>query len=380
MLKLTRSNAKILTIAMIFLAFILSACVQAQPAAPAAQEEEPAAASEESAAPAEQLTIGVAMRTETQPRWRFDVASMEQRAEELGNIELLVQWPADDPILQTSQVENLLTQGIDALIIVPVDDRAVIPLVDKAHEVGVPILAYDVAIPDADVDYFLTRDNREVGRLQVQGALDFAPPNADDPPKYALIKGDPGNNVARELAEVYEQMLQPLADAGEIELVADQWHENWSGELALKTVENALAANDDDVQAFITSNDSMAVGVAQGVQGRGLEGKVYISGLDADVANDRLIVEGVIERSIWTRIDEMGRRAVDAAVALAQDQEAAADGTTNNGFKDVPSAFIAVEAVTADNMCQWITQGAPEGWVTIEDVYVDVPVPEGCEE
>ncbi|MEQ8966637.1 MAG: substrate-binding domain-containing protein [Azospirillaceae bacterium] len=323
------------------------------------------------------VTIGVAMRTQTQPRWAFDVASMEQRAEELG-AELRVQWANDDPIRQSSQVENLLSQGVDALILVPVDDRAASTLVAKAAESDVPTLAYDIAIPDADVAFFLTRDNREVGRLQVQGALDFAPPNADDPPGYVLIKGDPDNNVARELAAVYEEMLTPLAEAGEIEIVADQWHENWSGQSALETAENALAANDDDVQAFVTSNDGMAIGVVQALQGRDMAGEAYVSGLDADVPNDRLIVEGVIDRSVWTMIDEMGARAVEAAVALATGVEPEADGMTNNGFGDIPSAFIEVVPVTADTMCQWIREVAPEGWVTVEDVYVNVDPPADC--
>lgn len=325
----------------------------------------------------EGITIGVAMRTQTQPRWAFDVASMQARADEIG-AELQVQWANDDPLRQSSQVENLLSLGVDALIIVAVDDRAAGSLVTKALESEVPVIAYDIGIPDADVAYFLTRDNAKVGQLQVEGALEFAPPNADNPPNYVLIKGDPDNNVARELAAVYEEMLQPYIDAGEVNVVADQWHENWAGQAALETAENALSVNDDDIDAFITSNDSMAIGVAQAVSGRGLGGEAYISGLDADVPNDRLIVEGVISRSVWTRIDIMGARAVDAAVLLAKGEVPPADGVTPNGFGDIPSAFVEVQAVTADNMCEWITSVAPEGWVTVEDVYADVPVPDGC--
>ncbi|MGF1625342.1 MAG: substrate-binding domain-containing protein [Alphaproteobacteria bacterium] len=325
----------------------------------------------------EGIVIGVAMRTQTQPRWAFDVASMQARADELG-AELQVQWANDDPLAQSSQVENLLSLGVDALIIVAVDDRAAGSLVTAAAESDVPVIAYDIGIPDADVAYFLTRDNAEVGRLQVQGALEFAPPSADNPPNYVLIKGDPDNNVAREIAAVYEEMLQPLADAGEINIVADQWHENWAGQAALVTAENALSAHDDNIAAFITSNDSMAIGVAQAVRGSGLEGQAYISGLDADVTNDRLIVEGVISLSVWTRIDVMGERAVDAAVMLAKGEEPPADGVTPNGFGDIPSAFVTVQAVTADNMCEWITSVAPDGWVSVEDVYVEVEVPADC--
>lgn len=326
---------------------------------------------------AKTITIGVAMRTQTQPRWRFDVASMQQRADELG-VKLLVQWANDDPTRQAAQVENLLSQGVDALILVPVDDRAATALVGKAKESNVPVIAYDITIPNAPVKFFLSRDNRKVGQLQVEGALAFAPPDAANPPSYVLIKGDPDNNVARDLAEVYQEMLKPLADAGKIKIVADQWHKNWSGEAALKTAENALAAQNDKIAAFITSNDGMALGVVQALKGRGLAGKAYVSGLDADVPNDRLIVEGVIARSVWTKIDLMGRAAVDAAVALAKGETPAANGKINNGYGDIPADLVEVVPVTADNMCDWILKVAPKGWVTAKDVYVNAKPPAAC--
>jgi D-xylose transport system substrate-binding protein len=323
------------------------------------------------------ITIGVAMRTETQPRWKFDVASMQKKADELGAT-LLLQWAADDPLRQSSQVENLLNQGVSALIICSVDDRAAGQLVAKAKDANVPVVAYDITIPNADVAYFCTRDNRKVGEIQAEGALKFAPPDASHPPNYVLIKGDPDNNVARELSDVYNEKLKPLADAGKIHIVADQWHKNWSGEAALKTAENALSAQNDNIQAFVTSNDSMAIGIAQAVKARNLAGKTYISGLDADVANDRLIVDGVINVSVWTKIDEMGQRAVEAAVALAQGKTPPSDTTINNGFKKVPTALIKVLGVDKENMCDWITHIAPPGWVTARQVYVDVAPPPDC--
>src|SRR5437879_2992234 len=106
------------------------------------------------------VVIGVAMKTETQPRWRFDLASMQKEAKVMG-AKLLVQWANDDPLKQDLQVENLLSQGVQALIIVPVDDKAARSLVKKAHDFDVPIIAYDVAIPNSAVDYFVTRDNRD---------------------------------------------------------------------------------------------------------------------------------------------------------------------------------------------------------------------------
>ena len=120
------------------------------------------------------ITIGVAMRTQTQPRWRFDVASMQARADELG-VKLLIQWANDDPIKQASQVENLLSQNPDALIIVPVDSQAAGRIVRSAHEQNVPVIGYDIGVSTTKLDYFLMRNNDRVGELQSQGALKMSP-------------------------------------------------------------------------------------------------------------------------------------------------------------------------------------------------------------
>jgi len=132
------------------------------------------------------------------------------------------------------------------------------------------------------------------------------------------------------------------------------------------------------VQAFITSNDGMATGVAQAIKERNLIGKTYLSGLDADVANDQLIVTGIQNMSVWTRIEKMGAQAADAAVALANKQKPKSDATRNNGKVDVPVQYVAVIAVNKDNMCEFITKIAPPGWVTLDQVYKDVPKPANC--
>jgi len=57
----------------------------------------------------------------------------------------------------------------------------------------------------------------------------------------------------------------------------------------------------------------------------------------------------------------------------------AANGKTNNGYADIPSALIEVVPVTADNMCEWILKVAPKGWVTAKDVYVNAKAPAACQ-
>lgn len=321
------------------------------------------------------VVIGVAMASKSQPRWAFDVAEMQKTAEGLG-AELRVRWAVTQTSEQMWQVETLIAQDIDALIVVAVDARAARRLVEDAKDANIPVIAYDRAIPDADIDYFVTRDNTLVGTLQVEAALKAAPPDASNPPTYALIKGDAGNVVAQDIAKVYEARLKPLADAGEIKIVSDQWHPGWSMLDARTTAEGALARG--DVNAFVVSNDTMALGVANAVLSLGLTDMPFISGLDADPANDHLIVQGVISMTVWTEIDRMAREAVQTAWALAKGETPASDTTTQDVAGDVPTGLIEVVPVTADTMCDWILNVAPDGWATVESVYGKLTPPDAC--
>ncbi|WP_159887985.1 sugar ABC transporter substrate-binding protein [Paenibacillus puerhi] len=310
------------------------------------------------------IRIGIAMKTEVQPRWKFDMQYMQEKADELG-AELVVQWANDDVSKQSNQVENLLSQGIDVLVIVPVSDKTG-PVVDKAKSAGVPVIAYDAMIQDSDIDLYVTRNNYKVGELQAQAALKYTGGKGN----FVLLKGDPATTVAQGIAKAYEDILKKDSN---IKIVAEQWHQNWSTERALKTAEDALSAQNDNIQAFISSNDGMAMGIAQAVKGRNLDGKVFISGLDVEVGSARLIAEGIQTMSVWTKLADGAQRTIEAAVQLAKGETPKSDETTNNGKKDVPTLAVDVMEVNKDNLCSFINEIAPSGWMTEKEVFVNVP-------
>jgi D-xylose transport system substrate-binding protein len=305
--------------------------------------------------------IAVAMKTQVQRRWAFDLAAMQREANALG-AKLIVQWANDNPTLQASQVENLLSQQPDALIIVPVDSEAAGRIVNSAQQAGVPVVGYDIGVSTAKLDYFVMRNNSLVGEIQAKGALKKAPNGT-----FALIKGDPGNDVAQLISKQYDKLLVQNKD---VKIVFNQFVRGWDPKLALSNAENVLSAQNDKVDGFVTSNDGMALGVAQALKGRNLAGKVYLSGLDADPSALQLIAQGVQTLSVWTDLDEQGSSAVKAAVALAKKQKPSISTTdVNLGAGPVPTHLVNVYAVTQDNLCQFINHDAPKGWVTADEVF-----------
>lgn len=170
------------------------------------------------AANAEDITIGLAMKTHTELRWKFDEEIMKDEAAKLG-VKLNFQWADNSPTTQASQFENLLSQKVNAIVIIPIDSAAAGRLIDEAHEQKVPVISYDVPVSSARLDFMVERNNAEVGVLQAKAALRFAPKG-----NYVLIKGDPGNSVAAIFGEGAEKILKPNKN---INIVYDQFMTNW---------------------------------------------------------------------------------------------------------------------------------------------------------
>jgi D-xylose transport system substrate-binding protein len=305
------------------------------------------------AAYADNTTIGVSMKTHTELRWKFDEAIMRDEAKKLG-VELNFQWAENSPTTQAAQFENLLSQQVKAIVIIPIDSAAAGRLIDEAHDQKVPVISYDVPVSSSKLDFMVERDNAQVGVLQANAALRFAPKG-----NYVIIKGDPGNNVAAMFGEGAENILKPNKD---VNIVYDQFMANWDQKGAQAVAENQLSAQNDNIAAFVTSNDGMGQGVAQAVIGRNLGGKIFISGLDADTASLRLIGQGIQTMTVWTDLEEEDRSAIRAAVALARGQKPEMSVVmTDDGKGAYPYHPIKVLEVNKANLCDFVTKIAPKG-------------------
>ncbi len=314
-----------------------------------------------------EITVGVSFRTQRQGRWPLELQAIENRAEELG-VEVVAQEANEDPQIQASQVENMLTQGIDVLILGAVDSGAAEALVAAAHNANVPVVAYDTPIDDPSLDYFVTRDNVAVGELQAEAALDF-----NDQGNWAIIKGDPSAGVAREIETGYENVLgQPIAE-GQITPVYNQYTAQWSSSTAQSTVENITTKYGDSVRVYLTSSDGLAFGTVQALSGTPLAGEVFISGLDAEPANLQLIANGQQTMSVWADLQTWAETALEASVALAEGDEPEADGMTQVTGGEVPSSFVPIKAITQENVCEFVTEEAPDGWADKDEVFAENP-------
>jgi D-xylose transport system substrate-binding protein len=326
-----------------------------------------AAKTGETKAPAseKQIVIGFSMDTLKEERWQRDRDEVVKAAEKMG-AKVLVQAANGNDALQNSQAENLLTQGVNVLLVAPHNGKTAATIVEAAHKAGVPVIAYDRLILDSDLDLYVTFDPVRVGEIQGEYAMKRRPKG-----NYVLIGGAPTDNNALLLREGQMKFLKPSVDKGEVKIVADQWARDWQPIEALKIMENALTRVNNQVDAVVASNDGTAGGAIQALTEQKLAGKVLVTGQDAELAACQRVVAGTQTMTIYKPIPLLGGKAAEVAILLAKKQ-AIPDATrpVKNGRKDVPSILLEPIAVDKDNLLATVIK---DGYHKLEDVYKDVP-------
>ena len=307
----------------------------------------------------EPLRIGFSLGTLVEERWQKDADLFKARAEELGAT-VDVMYSGEDAVLQTAQAENLIIQGVDALVVVPYDAEAARAIVDTAHAAGVKVIAYDRMITESDVDLFVTFDSRRLGALQAEEIVKRVPKG-----KIAYIGGSPTDNNAALLKEGSMMVLQPYVESGDIEIVVDTFSAGWSPDEAYKTIRNYLASG-GALDGVVAANDGTAGGVINALKEFGLVGTVPVTGQDADLTASRRIVAGSQAMTIYKPLKALAETAAEEAVRFAKGEDAQTNGSLYNGKIDVPAYFLDPVVVTRENLDSVIIDS---GFHTRADVY-----------
>ncbi|HEY1405424.1 MAG TPA: substrate-binding domain-containing protein, partial [Spirochaetota bacterium] len=270
------------------------------------------------------------------------------------------------------QIDNMVAQGVKALIIVPEDGDACATAVSNAAKKGVKVIAYDRLIKTSDVAAYLSFDNVEVGRQQAKGVLKVVSKG-----NFVLLGGSPTDNNAILFRQGQMEVLKPLIAKGDIKVVADQWVENWDAANALKLMENILTAKKNKIDAVVASNDGTALGALQAMKAQKLAGKVPISGQDATADGCNSILKGELTVTIFKDTRKLAPKAVELADKLIKGE--AIDGLKTfdlaalTGDKkktgQVNCAFLPVVQITKDNVQSEIVDS---GFQKKEDVYRDI--------
>jgi D-xylose transport system substrate-binding protein len=307
----------------------------------------------------------IAFMLKQQTAFRYlnaDVPFFKKTAEAAG-YQVLVQSAENDANNQVAQAENVITKGVDAIVIQPVDFHVAAAIATMAAKAGIPLASYDDLILNAKQAAFIGRDPKDGGMAAAKAVLAAVPKG-----NYVLIGGDPGQTGSTQMQAGYHEIVDPLVTKGDIKIVMDQFTPGWKTEPAQANAENALTQNNNDVQAFLVSYDGMSLGVLQAIEAAGVKaGSIPVTGQDMELAAQQAIVEGRQAGSVWPAPDEMAVAGAKAAVAMAQCQPLGTTTTINNGAMDVPWVKTPIYFVSQADIGKFVC--AHPYWLPIDDIY-----------
>lgn len=317
------------------------------------------------------LTVGLLLKTMQEERYEVDKAAFTEKAEELG-AEVIFESANNDEDTQLDKFENMLTKGVDAIAIQPIDPVAAGNMVKRAQEAGVPVIAYDMLITGDNPDVFVTPDAWKVGEFQGEAMVEwFKEQKGEVEGNIVLLRGDPGCSNS----PIFTQgVLDTVEEHSGLEIVVDQTHDNYSPDEAMKTTEDALTRFDNDIDAVVANNSGMASGAVRALEEQGLADtdKVFVAGSDADLTNVRYIEQGKQVMDVYKEIEPLAHKAAEVAVELAENSDKEAediieiDKKVDNGKSDIPAVLTPIAKVNKDTIIETVVEG---GYHSEEDIF-----------
>jgi len=325
-------------------------------------------------------TIGIAMPTKSSARWISDGNSMVEQFQAAGYGTDL-QYAEDDIPNQLAQIENMITKGVDVLVIAAIDGTTLSNALENAAAAGIKVIAYDRLIRDSgNVDYYATFDNFKVG-VQQAGSLvkGLGERFGDGPYNIELFGGSPDDNNAFFFYNGAMSVLQPLIDSGKVVVVSGQMGMDrvgtlrWDGAVAQARMENLLSANytDKQVHGVLSPYDGLSIGILSALKGVGYgSGDLkmpIVSGQDAEVPSVKSILAGEQYSTVFKDTRELARVTVGMVDALLGGGEPEINDTEtyDNGVKVIPSYLLEPVSVDASN---WEEILIGSGYYTKEQV------------
>lgn len=272
---------------------------------------------------------------------------------------------------QQTQVQAMLTDGVDVLVLDAVDAEAAAGSVGQAKSQGVPVVAYD-RLAEGGVDVYVSFDNHRVGQVQGESLLEALEQNSTTGEgQIVMLNGSPTDPNAADFKAGAHEILDDQVEIGQEYDTPD-----WSPEEATTQMEAAITAlGADEIVGVLAANDGMASGAVAALRsaGVGLEDLPPITGQDAELAGVQRIIAGEQYMTVYKAIQPQAELAAQMAIALATGEDLQAGEHTVTEMEDaagetVDAVLLDPVAVTVDNIGDTVLS---DGYHTIEDICTD---------
>jgi len=313
---------------------------------------------------ADKGNIGISMPTKSSSRWIADGDSMVKQFQAAGYTTDL-QYAEDDIPNQLAQIENMITKGVNVLVIAAIDGTTLSNVLEQAAHSDIKVIAYDRLIKGSEhIDYYATFNNFKVGVLQasyIETALDLK--NALGPFNIELFGGSPDDNNAYFFYDGAMSILQPYIDSGKLVVQSGQLGMKkvstlrWDGAVAQARMDNLISANytEKKINAVLSPYDGLSIGIISALKGVGYGSAdlpmPIVTGQDAEVPSIKSILAGEQRSTVFKDTRELAKVTVKIVDAALSGSEVPVNDTKtyDNGVKIVPSYLLAPVSVDKSN-------------------------------
>ncbi|MFD5651667.1 multiple monosaccharide ABC transporter substrate-binding protein [Streptomyces sp. NPDC127039] len=344
------------------LALTLSACGQSSEGG-----------SEEDKSGSDGATVGIAMPTKSSERWITDGANVEKELKAKG-FETKLVFGEDDPDQQVSQIENMITQGVDALIVAAIDNKSLGNVLQQAKDADIPVISYDrLILGTENVDYYASFDNEKVGELQGGYIVDKLGLKAGKkgPFNIELFAGSNDDNNTRYFFNGAMKVLKPYLDKGQLVVRSKQTDLNqvttlrWDGGTAQKRMDDLLTSSyrSARVDAVLSPYDGISIGILSALKsdgyGSGSKAMPVVTGQDAEIASVKSIKAGQQTQTVFKDLRELAKVAANMVDAVLNDKKPEVNDTKSydNGSKVVPAYLLQPVSVDKSNWEKVLVDG-----------------------
>lgn len=265
---------------------------------------------------------------------------METKAAEIGGVSLNIVEAQEDTTTQLGQVENFITNEVDAILVIPVDTDAAAPMTDAALSAGIPLVYVNRRPSDLPTDGsvpYVGSDSLYAGTVEMEMLAELSGNEGN----VVILIGDPAN----EAAVLRTQGCKDVVDQHEGLVVTKEQAGNWYRVEGLNIMENWIQSG-DQIDIVCANNDEMALGAIEALRNADLLDKVIVGGVDATADALAAMEAGDLEVTVFQNADGQGGGGVEAAVALLNGEPV--PNMDEMGIVDVP-----YEPVNPENMADY---------------------------
>ncbi|RKE17242.1 sugar ABC transporter substrate-binding protein [Streptomyces sp. TLI_171] len=254
--------------------------------------------------------------------------------------------------------DQMITNGVNVLVIVNLDSGTGKAVLDKAKAQGVATIDYDRLTLGGSAQYYVSFDNTQVGKLQGEGLTKCLSDMGAKNPVVAELNGSPTDNNATLFANGYNSVLDPKYASGEFTKGPNQSVPDWDNAQA-QTIFEQMYTSQPNIGGVLAANDGLANSAIAVLRKNHRNGQVPITGQDATVQGLQSILAGDQCMTVYKAVKKEADAASALAVELAAGKKSQTSATVHDptGNRDVPSVLLAPEAIFKDNVQAVVTDG-----------------------